>query len=124
MEFANAKNITIIFHKNLNSSFEAERNSPGHGASILQDEKHLAQRAAAMFAGNIKFALRKTNMLPSKTSSQKNTAESTRNTSITHHEEPAYTHPLPKEDETNSMDRVSRKSLFCEAMLKVFDRFL
>ena len=119
-EFSNNENITIIFHKNLNSRFESEKNSSTLSSSILQDEKHLAQRAAPMFAGNIKFALRRSNMLPSERGFRRKNAELTGQVSS----KPADIFQSQRDHTAGATDQVSRKSLFCEAMLEVFDRFL
>ena len=122
-EFSNNDKINIIFHKNINSRFESENTDASNAASILRDNKHLSQTAAAMFAGNLKYALRRANILPGKNEIQydKNKPANSPNITANQNKEPIFSsqslHP-----NSNTNKQTSKKTLFCEAMMEVFDR--
>ena len=109
-EFSNMPNVSVISHNNINNSFNNTAN--GNFDSILTDDKHLAQTAAPMFAGNIKYALRKANALP-------DTNQSDPNAKMFHGNR-ISSNSAPTSDTTNDP---SKKTQLCEAMMQVLNRF-
>ena len=126
-EFSNVPNIFIIKHGNINTRFENEKNNQGNSASILQDNKHLSKNAAPMFAGNIKYALRKLNMLPSKSYPGYNYQAGDDATKAHQQQNRVFAKdavsPTSNFPAVNNIEISSKKTLFCEAMMQVFDRF-